>query len=331
MKRMLIAIALAAGLLLTACGGGTKNAEPTTTLPTTVATVVATPPVATAIVQVGGTPPVLAESKYDETWARKQVEPQIKEMYELLLGHSWSKVYDMYPAEDREGCSRGTFVSKTAGNMLLLAAFGFNDDLFKAELQDIKDGKLVLTFSEITKDRITYMAEGDTEPTTIIRENGDWVAPTAYEPLGQDCSSLDITMGSGEETATPQDNACVAKWNALLDTWNAMTQAERDSYMSAGQSGINAITGFDEYMAANGYPGQEWPGQRDQGCSSQDTVIGSGEETPTAVPTAISVPAVETQVPAQICCKHCATGKACGDSCISQEKTCTKPAGCACN
>lgn len=31
------------------------------------------------------------------------------------------------------------------------------------------------------------------------------------------------------------------------------------------------------------------------------------------------------------CCKVCRSGKACGDSCISRDKTCTKPAGCACN
>ena len=31
------------------------------------------------------------------------------------------------------------------------------------------------------------------------------------------------------------------------------------------------------------------------------------------------------------CCKHCSTGKACGDSCISMSYTCHKPAGCACD
>jgi beta-lactamase superfamily II metal-dependent hydrolase len=31
------------------------------------------------------------------------------------------------------------------------------------------------------------------------------------------------------------------------------------------------------------------------------------------------------------CCKVCTKGKACGNSCISREKTCHKPPGCACN
>ena len=31
------------------------------------------------------------------------------------------------------------------------------------------------------------------------------------------------------------------------------------------------------------------------------------------------------------CCKTCRKGKACGDSCISQSKTCGKGAGCACD
>jgi hypothetical protein len=31
------------------------------------------------------------------------------------------------------------------------------------------------------------------------------------------------------------------------------------------------------------------------------------------------------------CCKVCHKGKACGDSCISRDKDCNKPPGCACN
>jgi hypothetical protein len=33
---------------------------------------------------------------------------------------------------------------------------------------------------------------------------------------------------------------------------------------------------------------------------------------------------------AQSCCKVCKRGQACGDSCISWDKTCSKPPGCAC-
>ena len=31
------------------------------------------------------------------------------------------------------------------------------------------------------------------------------------------------------------------------------------------------------------------------------------------------------------CCKICRKGKACGNSCISRSKKCTKPPGCACD
>lgn len=31
------------------------------------------------------------------------------------------------------------------------------------------------------------------------------------------------------------------------------------------------------------------------------------------------------------CCKVCSVGKACGDSCISRDKVCHKPSGCACD
>ncbi len=45
------------------------------------------------------------------------------------------------------------------------------------------------------------------------------------------------------------------------------------------------------------------------------------------------VQALEQSVPLidAACCKVCTKGKACGNSCISRDKTCHKPPGCACN
>ena len=34
---------------------------------------------------------------------------------------------------------------------------------------------------------------------------------------------------------------------------------------------------------------------------------------------------------AAACCKHCSSGKACGNSCIARNKTCRKGPGCACD
>ncbi len=50
-----------------------------------------------------------------------------------------------------------------------------------------------------------------------------------------------------------------------------------------------------------------------------------GAEVPAIQPT-IDLPPAGNQV----CCKVCTSSKACGDSCISKDKTCTKPPGCAC-
>ncbi len=36
-------------------------------------------------------------------------------------------------------------------------------------------------------------------------------------------------------------------------------------------------------------------------------------------------------LPVQSCCKVCRKGKACGDTCISQNRTCTVGPGCACD
>ena len=41
--------------------------------------------------------------------------------------------------------------------------------------------------------------------------------------------------------------------------------------------------------------------------------------------------AARTDRIADACCKHCSKGKACGDSCISRDKSCRKGAGCACD
>jgi len=148
------------------------------------------PAVSSTTVATSAAPTAVPESKYDEDWARKQVEPEIKKMFELLLAQEWNELYDLYSDEARAGCSRSTYVSKAVGTWILATAFGF-EEILKAELQDLKEGKLVITFGEITKERIAFtVADGD--PTTIVRENGRWLST---DPLGQDCSSLDMETG----------------------------------------------------------------------------------------------------------------------------------------
>lgn len=50
----------------------------------------------------------------------------------------------------------------------------------------------------------------------------------------------------------------------------------------------------------------------------------------------LMVTAIGAEVPgcnaayAQSCCKVCKAGKACGNSCISRDKACHQPPGCAC-
>lgn len=39
----------------------------------------------------------------------------------------------------------------------------------------------------------------------------------------------------------------------------------------------------------------------------------------------------EIQPVAQVCCKICTKGKACGNTCIARDKTCHVPRGCACD
>lgn len=51
---------------------------------------------------------------------------------------------------------------------------------------------------------------------------------------------------------------------------------------------------------------------------------------PTATRVAANPPAPPAPTSAA-CCKHCTTGKACGDTCIPQSSTCHQPPGCACN
>jgi uncharacterized protein YraI len=53
---------------------------------------------------------------------------------------------------------------------------------------------------------------------------------------------------------------------------------------------------------------------------------------PSQPPVVVEQPAsTATSAPAVACCKVCRAGKACGDSCISADKTCDKAPGCACN
>lgn len=45
----------------------------------------------------------------------------------------------------------------------------------------------------------------------------------------------------------------------------------------------------------------------------------------------IEPPITHVEKKIDYCCKHCSTGKACGDSCISRSYTCHKGPGCACD
>lgn len=49
------------------------------------------------------------------------------------------------------------------------------------------------------------------------------------------------------------------------------------------------------------------------------------------LPTWTAVPAAPVAPPARVCCRVCSAGKACGDTCISQSKTCNVGPGCACD
>lgn len=59
------------------------------------------------------------------------------------------------------------------------------------------------------------------------------------------------------------------------------------------------------------------------------TMVPTKPPVPTSPPLPTSPPA-PTNPPAQVCCKVCSNSKACGDSCISKDKTCHQPPGCAC-
>lgn len=187
-----LAVVLGLAASLTACGGG-DEAEPSATAKTTPA-VAADSTTETPV--AAETPVATADSKYDEAWARKQVEPYLKETFEIIAAQEWNKGYDLMSADARAGCSRSTFVSKMAGVWLLATAFGA-DEMVKASLQDLKEGKLAITFSEITPERITYTV-GDDEPATIVREDSKW---KNTQPLEEDCASLDVDSG---EAPTPE-------------------------------------------------------------------------------------------------------------------------------
>lgn len=169
---LIVAIALFAG----ACGGGGS-----TTIAPASSTPQATAETATAPV----------ESRYDEAWALKQVLPRRKQMLELVRDQEWNKIYDMYPAEEKVGCSRSEFVTKAAGAMFMAKAFGM-DELLAAELQDIEDGTLPISFSEIMPSRITYTIEtSDTPETdTLILKDGKWQGESK---TGNACTDMDIT------------------------------------------------------------------------------------------------------------------------------------------
>ncbi len=57
----------------------------------------------------------------------------------------------------------------------------------------------------------------------------------------------------------------------------------------------------------------------------------SSDNKPVLSPTSRLLQLLELNAFQAYCCKKCRKGKACGDSCISRQKTCRKGAGCACD
>ncbi|MDP2675445.1 MAG: hypothetical protein Q8Q00_11160 [Dehalococcoidia bacterium] len=109
----------------------------------------------------------------DEVWAAEQVMPVLKTGLELARDQEWSKFYDGMSADSKTRCSRTEFVTNMTGTWILAVGFGV-DKILEAELQDIEDGTLRLSFSEISAERITYKATPDDDPTTVVLEDGEW-------------------------------------------------------------------------------------------------------------------------------------------------------------
>ena len=66
--------------------------------------------------------------------------------------------------------------------------------------------------------------------------------------------------------------------------------------------------------------------------TASPTPIPTARPTPRRTPTPTARPSPRpTPDPEPQCCRVCRTGKACGDSCISRDKTCHTSGGCACN
>ena len=186
-KTIVVSLAALTAILLVACGGKSGAPAAPPSVPTTAP---AAPTAVATTIPTTAADPVTP----NEAWARSIVLPREKEVHDLLLAQDWSALYDSVPAEDRVGCSRTVFVSKMASFWITVTMFGA-DKTLEAEAQDLKDGTLPITFSEITTNRITYTV-GTEDPQTIYLKDGEW---SSGETLGQDCSSLDMDW----DTSTP--------------------------------------------------------------------------------------------------------------------------------
>lgn len=127
--------------------------------------------------------------------------------------------------------------------------------------------------------------------------------------------------------------AYATHWVAIKYRWKlTVDTAERNKLLSilSGTCGSRTLTVpkvIDTGVQAN------------QATSANTSVANPGapvivDSAPIIVPiitnTNVIVLTPTTNTTTSTCCKVCTTGKACGDSCISQSYTCSKPPGCAC-
>lgn len=100
-------------------------------------------------------------------------------------------------------------------------------------------------------------------------------------------------------------------------------------------------------LSGNGTEGMKTPSSEHATVSKAEGVVPVGDELPDAVgdfsvnvtrEMGLSSEVEETRLPElssspaqNTCCRTCRQGKACGDTCISIDRTCHRAPGCACN
>ena len=214
----------------------------------------------------------------------------------------------------------------------VLEVIGTNDDgtWYNVVLPDDKTGWIGSSVVDVeSPSRSVGVEIVEEEPNSVDKQtNGNSDAPSSSSPLIEiSAGSANIRKGPGTMYEVVkvgmQGERCLVIGKIADESWyNIQMEDGVSAWIAASVVSEVSSGALEQVGVVSTIPAPSAP--------TIQLLPTATMTAPTVVPTQESPPP-PPPAPSGGCCKVCRASKACGDSCISKDKSCNKGPGCACN